>query len=108
MSKIHYARWHIPAAAKSHLPELEQGLSANVHNDLNWMESELSDGREWLLPGKDVTAADIMNVFNIDFIFTKRLGIDGGSGWPHVRKWLERCKGQQAYQNAVQRSGYSL
>ena len=86
---------------------MEKGLAANVHNDLNWMESVLaSDGREWLV-GKDVTAADVMMGFNTEFIFARNLGTEGGD-WPYVRKWMERVKGREAYKKAVERTGYSL
>ncbi|KAJ9614076.1 hypothetical protein H2200_002212 [Cladophialophora chaetospira] len=111
---ILYARWRIPSAAKEHLPEMESSLSVNVHNDLNWLESELSSpspsssgGRTWLV-GDDVTAADIMMGFNTEFIFTRKLGVEGGEEWPNVQKWLERVKGREAYKKSVERTGYSL
>ena len=85
---------------------MEKALSVNVHNDLNWLESELSDGRTWLVGG-DVSAADIMMGFNTEFMFARKLGTEGGD-WPNVKKWLERVKGREAYLKAVERTGYSL
>jgi glutathione S-transferase len=89
---------------------MESGLSPNVHNDLDWMEHELSDGRMWLLPGDEPTAADVMNLFNIDFIFERKLGVAGAGpeGWPNIRKWVERCKARAGYRKAVERTGYKL
>ena len=90
---------------------MEQALSKNVHNDLNWIESELaealSDGREWLV-GNDVTAADVMMGFSIQFIFVRKLGIEGSGKWPNVEKWLGRVQGRHTYKHAVVRTGYSL
>ncbi|KIW88012.1 uncharacterized protein Z519_11122 [Cladophialophora bantiana CBS 173.52] len=43
---ILYARWRLPKPAAEYLPEMEKPLSVNIHNDLNWLDSELSDGRE--------------------------------------------------------------
>ncbi len=84
---------------------MEKGLSTNVQNDLNWLESELAD-REWLV-GDDVTAADVMMGFNTEFIFTRKLGTEGGE-WPNARKWLDRIQKREAYMKAVERTGYSL
>jgi hypothetical protein len=41
-SQILYARWRIPKAAKSYLPEMEEGLKPNVQRDMAWLESELA------------------------------------------------------------------
>jgi len=103
---ILYARWTIPDSVKSSLPEMEASLSRNVHNNLDWLEFELSDGRTWLI-GDDVTAADIMMGFSIDFIFTRELGTKGGR-WENMEGWLERVKGREKYKKAVERTGYRL
>ncbi|OQU94663.1 Glutathione S-transferase, domain-containing protein [Cladophialophora immunda] len=46
---ILYARWRLPKPASKYLPEMEKGLAPNVHNALNWLESELADGRRYLV-----------------------------------------------------------
>ncbi|KAI1625326.1 glutathione S-transferase [Exophiala viscosa] len=102
---ILYARWSLPEPAKEYLPEMEKGLSTNVHNDFDWFESEL-EGKEYLV-GKTVTAADILMGFNIEFIFARKLGTEGGD-WPNVTKWLSRVQQREAYKKAVEKSGYSL
>ncbi|KAK7888049.1 hypothetical protein LTR67_009444 [Exophiala xenobiotica] len=102
---ILYARWRIPKAASEYLPEMEKGLSPNIHNDLNWLEGEVQD-RQFLV-GNDVTAADIMMGFSIEFIFARKLGTEGGD-WPNVKKWLEGLQQMEAYRKAVEKTGYSL
>ncbi|KAJ9494905.1 hypothetical protein H2202_009610 [Exophiala xenobiotica] len=102
---ILYARWRLPKAASEHLPEMEKGLSPNIHNDLNWLEGEVQ-GRQFLV-SNDVTAADIMMGFSIEFIFARKLGTEGGD-WPNVRKWLEGLQQREAYRKAVEKTGYSL
>ncbi|KIW99208.1 uncharacterized protein Z519_00871 [Cladophialophora bantiana CBS 173.52] len=114
---ILYARWRFPksANASKYLAEMEKGLAANVQNDLNWLEAELADGREYLVSrdgdgeGEDdgVSAADILMGFSIEFIFARRLGTDGAD-WPNVRRWLRGIMHRGAYIRAVERTGYSL
>ncbi|KAK5321136.1 hypothetical protein LTR93_006378 [Exophiala xenobiotica] len=103
--QILYARWRLPKAASEHLPEMEKGLSPNIHNDLDWLEGEVQ-GRQFLV-SNDVTAADIMMGFSIEFIFARKLGTVGGD-WPNVRKWLEGLQQREAYRKAVEKTGYSL
>lgn len=109
---ILYARWKIPEAAASHIDEMEKGLSANVHNDLNWIESALVEqkkkGHEYLV-GEGLTVADVMMQFSIEFIFTRELGVKGmGGSWPETRAWLGRCMARSAFKTAVEKSGYTL
>lgn len=65
-SAILYARWNIAEDAKSGLPDMEERMSKNVVNDLNWLEGELkaqkSRGRAWIV-GDKLTAADMMMQF---------------------------------------------
>ncbi|KIW80140.1 hypothetical protein Z517_06755 [Fonsecaea pedrosoi CBS 271.37] len=123
---ILYTRWRLPKAASTYLAEMEQGLAPNVHNDLNWLESELADGRRYLVRrGEDegdsrgvvahhdsdtISAADIMMGFSVDFIFARDLGTRGGAAhdWPNVRRWLRGIKQREAYTKAVKKTGYTL
>lgn len=72
---------------------MEKGLSPNIQNDLNWLESEVA-GRQCLV-GNDVTSADILMGFSIESIFARKLGTEGGD-WPNVRKWLEGLQQREA------------
>ncbi|OAL24640.1 hypothetical protein AYO22_05429 [Fonsecaea multimorphosa] len=131
--QILYARWRLPKPAAQYLPEMEKGLARNVHNALNWLEAELADGRQYLVmssgsrsdaeaeaeatPGQsdnerndgrdDVSAADILMGFSVDFIFARKLGTEGAD-WPNVRRWLHGIKQREAYTRAVKKTGYSL
>lgn len=63
---ILYARWNMPEAHRDALPELERGMSRNIHNDFNWLEGVLvaqkDKGSQWIV-GDSITAADIMMQF---------------------------------------------
>jgi glutathione S-transferase len=104
---ILYARWHLPEAAKSSLPEMERGLSKNVQKDLDWLEEELKTGNEEFLVGDELTVADIMMHFSVQLIFARKLGTEGKS-WPSVERWMEGLEGLEGYQNAVKKTGYKL
>ena len=84
---------------------MEKSLSPNVHNDLDWLESEVSD-RQYLV-GSELTAADIIMGFSIEFIFARKLGTERGK-WPNVAKWLEGLQESKGYRKAVEKTGYSL
>lgn len=111
---ILYARWKIPEAAKQYLPEMEQAMSANVHNDLRWIESTLKDQRNKdkdFLVGDGMSVADIMMQFSVEFIFTRKLGLgmdDAEKMYPETTAWLKRTMARQTYKNAVDKTGYTL
>jgi glutathione S-transferase len=104
---ILYARWRLPEAAKSSLPEMEKGLSVNVQRDLDWLEDELKSGNGEFLVGDELTVADIMVHFSISFIFARKLGTEGKS-WPAVERWMEELEGLEGYQKVVKKTGYKL
>ena len=108
---IMYANWSFPAAYKSlHpdiLPQMEQGMSANVRNDMDWLEGELSRSTSGFLVGDGVTAADIMMSFSVQFTLLGGFGTKGGS-WPKVDEWVRRCGDTQSYKTAVEKSGHVL
>lgn len=96
---------------------MEKGLSPNVQNDLDWLEDELSSnsgtgssgaGDKRFLVGNSLTAADIIMGFSIEFILTRKLGTEGGSGWPTVHRWLDDIRETASYRKAVDKTGYSL
>lgn len=107
---ILYARWKIPD--QSLLPEMEKNMSANVLNDMKWIEGALKEqkdkGNDYLVR-KSLTVADIMMGFSIEFILTRKLGTGDHDGqWPETKAWLKRCMNRPAYKKAVERSGYTL
>jgi glutathione S-transferase len=58
---------------------------------------------------EDVTAADTIMLFGIQFIFARDL-VRGGSisEWPNVERWVENCEGTDSYKRAVQKTGHKL
>jgi len=107
---ILYARWKIPEAAKEYLAEMEQNMSANVLNDFRWIEGALKEQRQKgseFLVGTELSVADIMMGFSVEFILERKLGTKKGD-WPETEAWLERMMGRSAYKRAVERSGYTL
>lgn len=109
---ILYVRWKLPASSSDLLPALEASLSPNVQSDLDWLESTLvaqkARGSEYLV-GDALSVADVMMGFSIEFIFTRKLGVQGKEdGWPESRAWLDRCLAREPYRRAVEKSGYTL
>ncbi|KAK5160815.1 glutathione S-transferase [Cryomyces antarcticus] len=106
---ITYARWFSSPSSKTNgdLETLEQGLAINVQKDLEWLETELqANGGDWLV-GEDVTAADTMVAFSVQFIFARGLGGQRGR-WKGVDRWLENVEGREAYKRAVEKTGHKL
>jgi len=134
---ILYVRWRMPSPQKTDgtLAAIERGLSVNVQNDLDWLEAELNannanakGGRFLFLVGDSLTAADIMMMFSVQFIFARRLGAEMGTEmeietesemekkekkekkkrWETVERWLRGLEGCESYLRAVEKSGYKL
>lgn len=113
---ILYARWHLPEEAKAALPEMEEKLSRNVRNDLDWIEGHLKQQSTKFLMGDTVSVADIMMQFSIEFIYARNLGLNaeevGKKGdygrWPETKKWLIHCMDEPGFKRAVAKSGYTL
>lgn len=111
---ILYTRWKVPedqANRQDLIRTMEEGLAVNVHNDFDWLESELraQKGKGWLV-SDGLTAADIVMQFSVQFIMERKLGVGGRSEgkWPEVEAWLKRTEGTEAYRRAVERTGYTL
>lgn len=94
----------MPAGA---VEAMEKSMSANVQNDLSWLETELSLSTGKFLCGDHVTAADIMMQFSAEFIFAGELGTQGRE-FPNIKKWLEACGEEEAYKRAVKKTGHKL
>lgn len=105
---ILYARWGIPKDAPEGTVEAtEEAMSANVQNDLSWLETELSLAQGRFLCGEHVTAADIMMQFSAEFILIRELGTKGKE-YPNINKWLDACKETDSYKRAVKKTGHKL
>lgn len=104
---ITYARWNIPSTSPEILAQAEKGLSVNVQNDLDWLETELSFSSGKFLCGKDITAADTMMQFSIEFILVTKLGTMERT-WPGIEKWLDACRESASYKKSVEKTGYEL
>lgn len=65
-SAILYARWQIAEEARETLKGMEERLSKNVVNDMNWLEGVLraqkEKGRKWIV-GEELSIADIQMQF---------------------------------------------
>ena len=105
---ILYARWQLPEAAKSSLPEMEKKLSVNVRKDLDWLEAGLGQSSGKFVVGDEITAADIMMQFSIHFISARKLGIKSLEEWPKVEKWLKETFECKSYQKAVKATEFRL
>jgi glutathione S-transferase len=104
---ILYARWNIKDAPEGTVEAAEKAMSANVQNDMSWLETELSLSQGQFLCGENVTAADIMMQFSAEFIIARELGTNGKE-WPNINKWLEACKNTEGYKRAVEKTGHQL
>jgi glutathione S-transferase len=81
-------------------------MSANVQNDLSWLETELSLSPGFLC-GDHVTAADVMMRFSLEFIIAMKLGTQGKE-YPSINKWMEACEDRESYKRAVKKTGHKL
>ena len=76
-----YFRWQFPQAYRSTVEgsqaaeETEAKLSVNVNKDLAWLEEELGRSTGGFLVGNNVTAADIMMHFSVEFAIERELGV---------------------------------
>ena len=98
---------------------LKPGLQAIVAKDLDWVEHHFirkveearrSEDLGWLI-GWEVTAADTMMGFSVQFVLVNELAgkdEDVKGKWPKVRRWLKMIEGREAYHRAVKKTGFVL
>jgi glutathione S-transferase len=106
---ITYARWFSPSSVKESgdLKKLEEGLAINVGKDLDWFDSEL-EGKKFIA-GEEVSAADTMCLFSIQFIFVRDLCAGKKLGeWKNVQRWVRRCEGLESWGRAVRKTGHEM
>ena len=104
---ILYARWQVKGVPAESIEAAEKSMSANVQNDMSWLETELSLSQGQFLCGDHVTAADIMMQFSAEFILARELGTQGKE-WPNINKWLKACENTDSYKRAVEKTGHKL
>ncbi|KAH8811370.1 glutathione S-transferase [Xylogone sp. PMI_703] len=89
------------------LPEIEAKYAAPVRQDFDWLENELGRGQGDYLVGDQLTVADTMMAFTIQFITAYDLGLEKKS-WPRVSRWLRNVESREAYKRAVQKTGHHI
>ncbi|KAH8726834.1 hypothetical protein GQ44DRAFT_612886 [Phaeosphaeriaceae sp. PMI808] len=104
---ILYTRWNIKDVPEGTIAAAEERMSANVQNDLPWLETELSLSQGPFLCGDHVTAADIVMQFSTDLILVRELGTQGKER-PNINKRSDACKNTETCKRAVQKTGYKL
>lgn len=99
-----YARWFQQGGD---VQKTEDGLGVNVQKDLDYLEAQLGKSSGKFLFGNEVTAADCMMEFTLDFIFARDLGTKGKQ-WPKVEQYLKDCQATQSWQKATKKTGHKL
>ncbi|KAK0099954.1 hypothetical protein ONS95_013224 [Cadophora gregata] len=106
---VTYARWNATEDMKNNgdLQKLEDGLYGNVLRDLDWLDGEL-EGRKFI-GGEEVSAADTMCGFSVQFIYARGLGgkIEPGR-FKNVERWLKNCEETDSWKRAVEKTGHQL
>ena len=87
--------------------KLAPDLAAHVAKDLDWLEAELKKGNGKYLVGEQVTAADTMVAFSIQFIFRMKLAPQDRR-WEGIEAWLRNVEAGETYQRAVAKTGHHL
>ena len=106
---ITYARWGATEDVQQNgLQQMQNFMSINVKRDLRWLEETLSKGSGQSIVGDSVTLADIMMGFSIDFIFTRKLGVQDFGDFPRIKAWLDGLLQRPAYKAAVEKTGFAL
>lgn len=86
---------------------MEAGIAVNLQKDMDWLEKELGASTGMFLVGNQVTAADVMMLFSVQFCLERKLGTEG-KRWRLVEEWRERCENTESYKRAVEKSGHTL
>lgn len=106
---ITYARWGATAEVQQNgLEQMQEFMSINVKRDLRWLEETLSKGSGRYIVGDSISLADIMMGFSVDFIFTRKLGVQDYAEFPKIKTWLDGLLARDAYKAAVEKTGFSL
>lgn len=99
-----YAKWN---QKDGDVQQTIAGMSKNVINDLNLLETTLEKSKGKFLLGDKLTAADIMMHFSARFMLIRELGTMGKT-WPKINEWLDECENTPSYKKAVEKTGHKL
>ncbi|KAL8788609.1 MAG: hypothetical protein Q9195_007204 [Heterodermia aff. obscurata] len=105
----------VPFYVKRTVPDapddLLQEFSIDIGADLDWLDAQIKSTGTRFLVSDNVTAADTMMGFSIQFILEFRLHPheqEHENRWGHVRKWLANIEACRGYQAAVGKTGHTL
>lgn len=116
---ITYARWSLgsdgDAGSEAALKKCETFMAKNVQNDLDYVESQLAEqakraggaDKEIFLVGQELSVADVMMAFSVEFAIKKDLGIEGRT-WPTINRWLASLEKRPAYIKARREAPHEL
>lgn len=107
---ITYFRWFAAEAiSDEEKTETEKGIAVNVVKDMDWLEGELRKDKGRFLVGDEVTAADTMVLFSVQFIFARDLiGGRKVGEWKRVQRWIEDCENTESWKRAVEKTGHKM
>ena len=99
---ITYSRWFMPEAHQDALPELEKSLATNVKLDLQYIDDHLAQSASGFLEGNDLTLAEIMLAFSVQFVLVRGLGAKWAEpGYENIKAWIRRLQGREGWQRAT-------
>jgi len=114
-----YARARLPQDLPNRAEvwkEMNQSMSGNIDNALNWLNSELkkshSNGGKYLVGGR-LTAADIGMLFGLQLIYDRKLGLEhlensGNGKWPDIEKWMDYLQDEKSWKDCVAKTGFRM
>lgn len=92
----------MPDAHKDALPELEKSLAGNVKLDLQYIEDHLGRSGSGFLEGDDLTLADVMLAFAVQFVLVRGLGAKWSEpGYENIKAWIRKLQSREGWQRAV-------
>ena len=99
---ITYSRWFMPEEHRDALPELEKRLANNVKLDLQYIDDHLAQSTSGFLEGQDLTLADIMLAFSVQFVLVRGLGAKWAEpGYENIKAWIRKLQGRDGWQRAT-------
>ncbi|KAK3678402.1 hypothetical protein LTR78_001699 [Recurvomyces mirabilis] len=99
-----YARW---SQKDGDVAKTEAGIAVNVQKDLAFFQAEIGKSKGKFLFGENLTAADIMIEFSLDFILARELGVKA-QDWPKVKEYIQACQSTASWQKAQKKTGHKL
>lgn len=85
----------------------EEAASVNVQRDLDYFEAELKKNGGSFLMGSEITLADCLMEFTVEFILTRKLGTLG-KDYPRLQQYIKDCHATDTLQKALKKTGHKL